>query len=90
MVSCERVEQENKKQILIKITDHGPGIPEQEIDKVFRPFYRVDKSRSTKSGGSGLGLAIVSHLAQAHGWLIELKSPHDGGLTAQITLAVDE
>ncbi len=88
IVSCEKVTGQNKQSIIIKITDHGPGIPEQEIEKVFHPFYRVDKSRNSESGGSGLGLAIVHHLTQAHDWVIELESPPNEGLTAKLTLPV--
>ena len=88
IVSCEKVTRQNTKYIIIKITDHGPGISAQEIEKVFLPFYRVDKSRNSQSGGSGLGLAIVYHLTQAHDWLIELESPPGEGLTAKLTIPV--
>ncbi|NOQ80542.1 MAG: HAMP domain-containing protein [Gammaproteobacteria bacterium] len=88
IVSCEKVTRNNAKYIIIKITDHGPGISAEEIEKVFHPFYRVDKSRNSKSGGSGLGLAIVYHLTQAHDWLIELESPPNEGLTANLTLPI--
>ncbi|MCK5666229.1 MAG: hypothetical protein KAI17_22215, partial [Thiotrichaceae bacterium] len=88
IVSCEKLTRQNKQFIIIKITDHGPGISEQEIEKVFHPFYRVDKSRNSESGGSGLGLAIVYHLTRAHDWIIELESPPDEGLTAKLTLPV--
>ena len=87
-VSCEKVIMERDSQIIIKITDHGPGIPEQQIEKVFHPFYRVDKSRNANSGGSGLGLAIVYHLVQAHDWDIELESPENEGLTAKLIFPV--
>ncbi len=89
LVSYEKVEKQGSNWIQIKIIDQGPGIAEQELEKVFHPFYKVDKSRNSKVGGSGLGLAIVSHLAQAHGWHIELKNSQEGGLIAQITLPVN-
>jgi two-component system osmolarity sensor histidine kinase EnvZ len=50
----------------ICILDRGPGIPEHELEAVFRPFYRIEPSRSTRTGGSGLGLAIVRQLATAN------------------------
>ncbi|MFA5372527.1 MAG: ATP-binding protein [Sideroxydans sp.] len=65
---------------VIHILDRGPGIPPQEIEKVFQPFYRLESSRNEDTGGSGLGLAIVRQLTEANGWRIEL-SPRDGGGT---------
>ncbi len=88
IVSCEKTIINNIRYIIIKITDQGPGIAKEEIKKVFHPFYRIDKSRNSKSGGSGLGLAIVYHLTQAHGWLIELESPPHKGLTAKLTIPI--
>ena len=89
IVSYEKVEKRGEDWIQISIIDQGPGISEKELERVFQPFYKVDKSRNSKLGGSGLGLAIVSHLAQAHGWHIELYSPQSGGLIAQVTLPVN-
>ncbi len=63
---------------LISILDRGPGIPEQELENVFRPFYRVEQSRNIKTGGSGLGLAIVQQLSVAFDWEVSMH-PRDGG-----------
>ncbi|MDP2135217.1 MAG: ATP-binding protein [Sulfuritalea sp.] len=65
----------------ICVLDRGPGIPEQEREAVFRPFYRLEPSRNSSTGGSGLGLAIVRQIATANGWTVELK-PREGGGTA--------
>jgi len=65
----------------ICILDRGPGIPEHEREAVFRPFYRLEPSRSSSTGGSGLGLAIVRQIAAANGWSVELL-PREGGGTA--------
>ena len=63
----------------IIIDDDGPGIPENEREKAFRPFYRVDQSRNPDTGGTGLGLAIARGVARAHGGDIILEdSPHNG------------
>jgi len=62
----------NGKDIQIKIVDHGPGIPEDQFEKVFAPFYRVDQSRSPKKSGTGLGLAVARDIIRAHGGEITL------------------
>jgi two-component system phosphate regulon sensor histidine kinase PhoR len=58
----------------ITVSDDGRGIPEEDIERVFERFYRVDKSRCPETGGTGLGLAIVKHTAQKYGGTVELKS----------------
>lgn len=65
---------------VIRILDRGPGIPSDKLEQVFRPFYRLESSRSSVTGGTGLGLAIAKQLADANGWSIELL-PHEGGGT---------
>ncbi|MDD5058929.1 MAG: ATP-binding protein [Sideroxydans sp.] len=71
---------------VIRILDNGPGIPPQELENVFRPFYRVETSRSQTTGGSGLGLAIARQLAEANGWKVELLARDEGGLEARLTI----
>lgn len=71
---------------IIRILDRGPGIPEHEREAVFRPFHRLEPSRSTRTGGSGLGLAIVKQLAEANGWHVSLSSRPDGGTIAILQL----
>ena len=64
----------------IGVLDRGPGIPRAEQEAVFRPFYRLESSRSVSTGGSGLGLAIVRQLAAAQGWEVSLQDRPGGGL----------
>jgi two-component system osmolarity sensor histidine kinase EnvZ len=60
------------------VRDFGPGIAPGEIGKVFRPFYRIEASRSASTGGSGLGLAIARQLAESQGWRLSLQNRPDG------------
>ncbi len=78
----------NKNQIKIFINDSGPGIPAAELEQVFLPFYRLDKSRNESTGGSGLGLATARDIIRSHGGDIELHNLTVGGLSAVIRLPV--
>jgi len=75
---------------LIQILDRGPGIPPHEIEKVFRPFYRIESSRNADTGGSGLGLAIVQQLCTANGWQVALHPRDGGGTAAELSLPLSE
>jgi signal transduction histidine kinase len=74
------------KYVAIAIEDDGPGIPEQELARVFQPFYRVEDSRNRDSGGVGLGLAIAQSLVQKSDGTLTLRNRPSGGLRAQILL----
>ena len=72
----------------IKISDTGGGIPLDELENIFEPFYRVNKSRSRKTGGAGLGLSIVKTIVEKHGWKIAVESAWGAGSTFTIVFAV--
>jgi two-component system osmolarity sensor histidine kinase EnvZ len=74
----------DKEATVIRILDRGPGIPAPELENVFRPFYRLESSRSPATGGSGLGLAIARQLSDANGWKLALLPRSGGGLEAQL------
>tara|TARA_Y100001970_G_scaffold293902_1_gene444429 strand:- start:2758 stop:4071 length:1314 start_codon:yes stop_codon:yes gene_type:complete len=78
--------QKLKSNILIFIEDDGPGIPIQERENVFKPFYKIDKSRSQKSSSVGLGLSISTDIIRSHGGKIELGDSKFGGLKVLISL----
>lgn len=71
---------------VIRILDRGPGIPDGMHDAVFRPFFRLENSRSLETGGSGLGLAIVQQLCLAQDWEITLQPRTNGGTVACLRL----
>lgn len=72
--------------LTLRFLDEGPGIPEQDLDKVFEPFYRLEQSRSRETGGTGLGLTIARNIAQTHGGDIRLRNRPEGGLEAVLSL----
>jgi signal transduction histidine kinase len=71
---------------IVRIADHGEGISPEERDRIFRRFYRIDKSRSQEIAGSGLGLAITKHLILQHRGNIEVESGAERGATFVVTL----
>jgi len=74
------------KAIEITVRDHGPGVPEPALGKIFRPFYRVDEARDREAGGVGLGLAIAERAVKLHNGSINARNAADGGLAITITL----
>lgn len=71
---------------VIRIRDNGPGIPEDELEKVFDPFYRLEVSRSRDTGGTGLGLTIARNIAEQHGGTLRLRNHPEGGLEVVLSL----
>jgi len=72
--------------LTVHVDDDGPGIHEDQLEKVFRPFYRLDSSRSRDTGGTGLGLSVARGVFRAHGGDVVLANRPDGGLRATVTL----
>ena len=81
-------QQKIKKSVLIFIEDDGPGIPSSEYENVFKPFYKIDKSRNQTKSSVGLGLSIASDIIRSHGGDIELGKSEMGGLKIKIFLPV--
>ena len=80
-ITCKKI----KKTIQINIDDDGPGIADEHKEKVFRPFYRVDKSRSLKDNSVGLGLSIVEDIVNSHGGTVKLlNNPKGKGLRVSL------
>jgi two-component system, OmpR family, sensor kinase len=68
------------------VYDHGPGVPEKDLELIFEPFYRVDAARDRAGGGEGLGLAIAARAVALHRGAIEARNLQTGGLVVSITL----
>ena len=82
IVTADRKE----KQVYLSVEDTGAGIPEELKERVFEPFFRVDKSRSRELGGVGLGLALVREIVRVHDGSITVKSNPSGGTTFEVVL----
>jgi signal transduction histidine kinase len=81
MISVE----DSDRELVIRVRDAGPGIPESELERVFDPYYRLDAARSDVQG-HGLGLGIARNVAVAHGGTLQLRNHPEGGLEAVLTL----
>ena len=76
----------DKEEAVVRVIDSGPGVPEDAIDKLFRPFYRIDDARGRQTGGVGLGLAITDRAVRLHGGTIRISNRSEGGLMVEIRL----
>jgi two-component system OmpR family sensor kinase len=75
--------------VTLDVTDHGPGMTQEQAHRVFERFYRADQARTRATGGSGLGLAIVNALVSAHGGVASVRTAPDQGATFRIALPLD-
>lgn len=73
-----------KEALVVTVSDRGPGIPEELLEKVFEPYFRVEGSRNRASGGTGLGLAIARNMAQLNGAALSLANRPGGGLVVTL------
>ncbi|MGQ0750221.1 MAG: ATP-binding protein [Betaproteobacteria bacterium] len=80
------VVEDEPTQLRIRIQDEGPGVPSEELERVFEPFYRAEQSRSRETGGTGLGLTIARNVAENHGGTLKLLNRPGAGLEACLTL----
>jgi two-component system, OmpR family, sensor kinase len=76
------------EQALIRVRDHGPGVPEELLARIFEPFFCVASARDRESGGYGIGLAITARVAALHGGSVRAKNADGGGLIVEIALSL--
>jgi two-component system sensor histidine kinase CpxA len=77
---------DKKSSVSLRVRDHGTGVPDAELDKIFQPFYRVQEARDRRSGGHGIGLAIASAAVGRHGGTITATNAKGGGLSVLVSL----
>ena len=85
-ITVERRADAGSPEAVIEVRDHGPGLPEDQLERIFEPFYRVDDARARDSGGTGLGLAIAKRAVTQHGGRIQAAAAAGGGLLVTIRL----
>jgi two-component system sensor histidine kinase CpxA len=85
-VTLRRESEGLRSYAVIEVLDQGPGVPESSLSEIFRPFYRVDDSRSRQTGGAGLGLAITDRAVQLHGGTVVASNLPAGGFLVAIRL----
>jgi two-component system, OmpR family, sensor kinase len=74
----------------VRVLDHGPGVPEAELKRIFEPFYRTDKSRDHRQDGQGIGLAITARVTELHGGVVTATNRAEGGLEIALELPLGE
>jgi two-component system sensor histidine kinase CpxA len=78
-----------RSEAVISVADQGPGVPKESLDKLFRPFYRLDDARGRQTGGVGLGLAITERAIRLHGGSVTAANRLEGGLEVELRLPFD-
>jgi len=78
----------SEQRFVVVVRDSGPGIPPEAAEKVFTPFYRLERSRNRATGGTGLGLTSAQAVIRGHGGEISLRNRPTGGLEVEVTLPV--
>ena len=74
----------------LDISDRGPGVPESELEHIFRPFYRLDAARERDTGGFGVGLAIADRAVRLHHGEVRANNRPDGGLVVSLRLPCEK
>ena len=87
-VSAERTSSTPPMEVMIRVRDHGLGVPDAELENLFRPFYRLDAARAQHTGGVGLGLTIAERAVKLHGGSIRATNASSGGLIVEIRLPI--
>ena len=85
-VRLERQQAANGQEIVVRVLDSGPGVPDEALQKIFEPFYRLDDARNRQTGGAGLGLSIADRAIRLHGGQLRASNRKEGGLEVEIRI----
>jgi two-component system sensor histidine kinase CpxA len=85
-IHAEKAQHWGVEEAVIRVTDSGPGVPEDSLEKIFQPFYRIDDARGRSTGGVGLGLAITDQAVRLHGGSVKASNLPGGGLLVEMRL----
>ncbi len=87
-ITLVRSVKDGSPRAIIRVRDHGPGVPDAALAHLFKPFYRVEDARDRASGGTGVGLAITERAVHLHGGVVGASNAPDGGLAVEISMPV--
>ncbi|HZP62866.1 MAG TPA: ATP-binding protein [Terriglobales bacterium] len=90
IIQLDHAQGPSGSEAIIRVIDSGPGVPEDSLEKLFRPFYRIDDARGRQTGGVGLGLAITARAVSLHGGKVRASNRAEGGLVLEIRLPLTE
>jgi two-component system sensor histidine kinase CpxA len=85
-VRLEQEEMAQGREAVIRVLDSGPGVPNDALEKIFQPFYRLDDARNRQTGGAGLGLSIADRAVRLHGGQMRASNRPEGGLEVEIRI----
>jgi two-component system sensor histidine kinase CpxA len=85
-VRLERQQSATGEEVVVRVLDSGPGVPDEELQKIFEPFYRLDDARNRQTGGAGLGLSIADRAVRLHGGQLRASNRKEGGLQVEIRI----
>ncbi|HLX86636.1 MAG TPA: ATP-binding protein [Terriglobales bacterium] len=85
-VRLERQPVANGDEVIVRVLDSGPGVPDEALQKIFEPFYRLDDARNRQTGGAGLGLAIADRAIRLHSGQLRASNRKEGGLEVEIRI----
>jgi signal transduction histidine kinase len=89
-LSLERVCDSFGECAVIRVQDHGEGVPQEALEQIFQPFYRIDDARERSAGGVGLGLAITERAIRLHGGRVRAENSPSGGLIVELYLPLNK
>ncbi|MGA9530037.1 MAG: ATP-binding protein [Terriglobales bacterium] len=85
-VSLQRENGARGEEVVIRVSDSGPGVPDEALTRIFEPFYRLDDARTPQTGGAGLGLSIADRAIRLHGGQLRASNRKEGGLEVEIRI----